>query len=131
MRPTSVQYAQALSELSSEAKAEDIVTSFLTYLSRRGETKKLPSIVKELERMDEKKTGEIRVSVVTASELTAETKKTLTEKAKRLFPQKKPKLSFTVDRSLLGGALFRTDETIFDATLLRELQSLKKAITKA
>ena len=129
MRPTPVQYAKAFSLLSSEGKSENLVSNLIAFLTRRGETKKLPSIVKELERLEREKNLETTVAIVTATEATPEMKTLLSKKAEQLFPGRKLTLSFSVDASVLGGARFRTDSAVCDATLKTELSALKKNFT--
>ena len=90
MRPTISQYAQALSELfqSEGATATEITERFTSFLKRRGESAKLPLIVKRLEDMESLRAGRITVTVVTAYTPDSQSRSVLAHKAAELFPGK-------------------------------------------
>jgi F-type H+-transporting ATPase subunit delta len=131
MRPTVSQYATALEELVS-ARAEkgpaQIVENFLGLLRRRGETGKIQAILSRLEKMEADKEGKIAVTVVTAHEADTETKAVLVKKIESLFLGKKAELRFEVDKNVIGGALFRTDEVLYDASVRQRLNELEKVL---
>lgn len=134
MRPTISQYARSLEELSSGATGETVVViakNFAGFLKRRGEEKKLPAILKQLEKIEAEKEGKIAVMAVLAHEADETTKKKLSLQVEKLFPEKKVELSYTIDKKVIGGVVFRTDETLYDATLANELLSLKKSLLKS
>lgn len=134
MRPTVSQYARSLEELSrgtTPGGVSVIAKNFAGFLKRRGEEKKLPAILKQLEKIEAEKEGRMTVTVTLAHEADEITKKKLSSQAKKLFPKKKVELSYTVDTEMIGGALFRTDEVLYDATLANAVLSLKKSLLKA
>lgn len=101
------------------------------YLGYHGEKKKMEAIVKYLEKNDEAKEGRIAVTVVTAHEVTEKNQAALALQAENLFPQKKIKLYYERDPNLIGGAVFRTDEMLYDVTIGGRAQALKKSLLKA
>lgn len=133
MRPTVSQYAEVLEELSSDsgADAQEVAKNFLGFLKRRGETKKLASIVRRLEERAQEKSGELSVTAVTAHPVSAETKALLAEAAGKVFPEKKIDLLYQTDESVIGGVLLRTREALFDATLATRAKALKQALRKS
>lgn len=134
MRPTISQYAQSLEELTTgktSVQVLEIAKNFTLFLKRRGEGEKMKDIVKYLEQSEQKASGHLTVTAVTAKEPTKEIQTLLSHQAEKLFPQKKITLEYIVDESVIGGALFRTSETLYDATLSTELKSLKKFLLKA
>lgn len=134
MRPTISQYARSLEELSRGAAAESVTViakNFAGFLKRRGEEKKLPAILKHLEKIEAEKEGRVAVIATLAHEADEATKKKLLVQAEKLFPKKKVELSYTIDADLIGGVVFRTDEALYDATILNEVSSLKKSLLKA
>lgn len=134
MHPTVSQYAEALGELTANASQEEtagIAENLFGLLKRRGEEKKMGAIVQYLEKNEAAKAGRLSVTVVTAYEAEPETRVLLTRQAEQIFPDKKIELRYEVDRTMIGGALFRTDETLYDATLAREVQTLKNSLLKA
>ena len=133
MRPTISQYAEALEELSEHAAPEKVQTmigNFWGLLHRRGEEKKMVAIVKRLEKMEAEKKGQVSVIVVTVHETEKETKQRLLLQAERLFPHKKVELQYVIDKDVIGGAVFRTEETLYDATISNELKKLKAVLLK-
>jgi F-type H+-transporting ATPase subunit delta len=133
MRPTVSQYATALEELVSagaEKGPAQIVENFLGLLRRRGETGKIQAILSRLEKMEADKERKILVTVVTAHEADTETKALLVKKIESLFPGKKAELRFEVDKNVIGGALFRTDEVLYDATLTASMKKLRADLVK-
>lgn len=133
MTPTISQYATALEELSHEKgalKVSELAQNFIDFLKRRGDKKKLGAVVAYLEKNARERAGQINVKVVTAHEVSKEAKEKLEKKAEKLFSGKKVTLEYTVDKNVIGGALFRTDETLYDATLSTELKALKKSLSK-
>jgi F0F1-type ATP synthase delta subunit len=134
MRPTISQYARSLEELSSGIsvhEASQISENFFGFLKRRGEGKKWNAILKQLEKMDAQKEERIAVTVVLAHPADEATKKKLVLQAHKLFPDKKVELEYVVDAEMIGGAVFRTDEVLYDATLSTEVNNLKKFLLKA
>ena len=134
MHPTVSQYAEALRELTTSASREevsDIAKNFFGFLKRRGEENKMDAIVECLEKNEAAKENRVSVTVVTAYEADAQTKTMLVRQAAKLFSDKKIELRYEVDRDLIGGALFRTDEALYDATLASEVRALKNSLLKA
>lgn len=134
MHPTVSQYAQALEELTESVaseKAAAIAENFFGFLKRRGEEQKMSAIVKCLEKNKAAKEGRVSVTVVTAYETDLETRELLARQAEQIFPDKKIELRYETDREMIGGALLRTDETLYDTTLANEVRALKNSLLKA
>jgi len=133
MSPTVSQYARALEELTESAGSAEmvkVVKNFLGLLRRRGEEKKIGAILHRLEKMEAEKKGQVLVTVVTAHETEKDTKHTLLSRTEKLFPQKKVELQYVIDKDVIGGAVFRTEETLYDATISNELKKLKAVLMK-
>jgi len=134
MRPTVSQYAQALEELTEHAtleKVQTIIGNFRGLLRRRGEEKKVVAIVKRLEKMEAEKKGQVSVTVVTAHEMDTATKKKLSSQAEKLFPHKKVELHYVIDTDVIGGAVFQTDEVLYDLSLSASLEKLRTSLMKS
>lgn len=133
MRPTVSQYAAALEELAASPSADIalIVRNFFDVLRHRGNKVNAEAILRQLQATAAEKEGRVPITVVTAREADAEMKNLLTKKIEALFPGKRAELHFEIDASVIGGALFRTDEVLYDATLRAELKSLERLLIKA
>ncbi len=131
MRPTVSQYAEAIEALSQDGESSAGITeNLIAFLGRRGELDKATAIVESLEKRVAERNGTLIATVVTAHELTEETRTLLGRKAEKLFPKKKITLLYEIDPMKIGGVSFRTDELLYDATIATELQSLQKALAK-
>lgn len=123
----------SLEELSSGAPQETvalIAKNFFRLLKRRGDWKKKDAIIKYVEKINDEKEGKIHVTVVLAHIPDDETKEKLFLHASSIFPDKKVLLSYERDTEMIGGATFRTDEVLYDATLRAQVDNLKKSLLK-
>ena len=127
------QYAEALKKLlvsSASEKTTSINQNPPGFSKIRGEEKKIGAIVKHLEKIEAEKEGRFAVTVVTARAMEREVKNQLASQAAKLFPDKKVELRYEVDSDVIGGVLFRTDTTLYDATIASKLQVLKDSFLK-
>lgn len=128
------QYTEALQKLLanvSQARAVSVNQNPAGFSKIRSEEKKLGAVVKHLEKIEAEKEGRVSVTVVTANEVAQEIKDKLAKQAAKLFSDKKIELLYEVDRSVIGGILFRTDEALYDETISGKLQALKNSFLKA
>lgn len=131
MRPTVSQYAEALEILSKEGMSvQELTRNFLGFLKRRGDSDKAVSVMEHLEKRVMVQAGVLSVTVVTAHEVEAESKLLLVKQAERIFPGKTVTLKYEVDATVIGGARFRADEALYDATVLAQLNALKEVTHK-
>ena len=132
MRPTVSQYAEALEVLSQEGSLDvsQLTKNVVGFLKRRGESDTLEVIVESLEKRAALKENRLAVIVTAAHELTAKTKALLMKKVEGLFPEKKIDFVYEMDTAVIGGVSFRTDEVLYDATVVSELAALKKTIAQ-
>lgn len=126
------QYEEALKKLlaNSVNKKTSVNQNPPGFSKIKSEEKKIGAIVKHLEKIEAEKEGRISVTVVTANEAAKEIKEKLAAQAAKLFPDKKIELRYEIDSNVIGGVLFRTDETLYDATVLGKLQTLKNYFLK-
>ena len=99
---------------------------FLMVLAKRGRINLLKSVIsKYLELVYE--TASIKtIEVSTAFAFTYLQKNTLVQKLKELTNAREIRLVITVDPSLIGGFLIKTDSKIIDFTVKNQLQKLAK-----
>ena len=131
MRPTVSQYAEALEILSKEGMSVQALTkNFLGFLKRRGESDKAVSVMEQLEKRAMLQSGMIPVTVITAHEVDKEAQSLLVQQAEQIFAGRSVNLEYQVDTAVIGGAQFRAEETLYDATVSARLSALKKIIHK-
>jgi len=129
MRLSIRQYAQTLLDLEREqgaGEATKVSVRFRTWLSRRGETKKLVEIIREAERLIREQSGVASVRITTAHQADSALRATLEKQAEVVFAGKTIESSFGVDIRLIGGAKMQSEETLYDATLATRLNQFGK-----
>lgn len=133
MRLSIRQYALALldfEEGTETGKMHAASEGFVAWLARRGEGKKLKAIVREAERIAGERAGIVNVQVSTAHPADVATQTLLRSRAERMFPGKKVVASFVTDETLIGGALIRSEELLYDMSLSGGLKELEKTLMR-
>lgn len=87
---------------------------------KKGNSRALRELVRELERLDEKKSGLVRVALKSAWPLNSSSK----EKILRQLKIEKFIVTEAIDQSLLGGVEIRFNDKIINTTLKKQLQHL-------
>lgn len=131
MRLSIRQYAQALLDLEKDQEAGEAAERskrFLSWLSRRGETKKLGKIVREAERLMRERSGTAVVRITTAHPADEALRTLLRKQAESVFAGKAVETSFATDARLIGGVKMRSEEVLYDATLATRLERLRSSL---
>lgn len=131
MKPTVSQYAHTLRELSREAspsECQSIAKNFLKLLRQKKETKKWPLILKKVEALEAWASGTVPMRVTTARSLGERERGEIEALAKSLFETQEVMIEYWVDESVQGGAVFRTDEQMIDASVRGKLKRLHQAL---
>ncbi len=100
------------------------LVDFLRILSRRDRLGLLRPILRSFVQQHSELRGKVRVKVTTAAALSEAAAKQL---AKALEPlvAGEPQLEITVDPELIGGAVVRIGDTVYDGSVARQLQRLE------
>lgn len=133
MRVTISQYAKALLDSSKDVPASDqerVVRDFFALLVRRGHTKKLPGILKALERLQDQQDGICRVSVATAFPMTVGVRDEMEAFAKKAFESDFVVLENRTDPALLGGVVLRTENHLIDASVSGKVKRVRNLLTQ-
>lgn len=131
MRVSIRQYAGALLDLEQGLTLEQAAGAaarFAVWLKRRGEAKKLPAIVVEAERLIQERAGQVDVEICSARAAGAEMEQSLIRQAEGIFPGKKIAVKFATDETLIGGARFRSEETLYDASLRAAVKRMRASL---
>ena len=89
-----------------------------------------PKIIKELETLGRAERGEILAELVSARELSAESKELLASYIKKQSGQDKVVWQETIDKTLLGGGVVKFQDRIMDFSLRRALTQIKQVLIK-
>jgi F-type H+-transporting ATPase subunit delta len=106
-------------------KVQKSTIEALGVIALKGREDLLPDIIDQFFSIWDERQGIVRVDVKTASELSGEQSATLGEKLEH-FTQKKVRLTFGLDKQLMGGFVARVGDTVFDGSVKRQLELLRK-----
>ena len=127
MKKNSTQdYAKALFEVTNGLKGENLkeaVGAFAKLLYEKNILKRAAQIIAEYEAYAKKQAGYVAIHITTARTI----EKTTVEHIKKIFGDM-VEATQTVDESLLGGMIVRTEGTILDASLKTQLKKLKEVL---
>lgn len=133
MKITAKQYARGLEETTAdktEAEAKIVIAKFLTILVGRGKVKLVPSIIKELEVLGRVERGEVLAELISARELSAESKKLLASYIKKQSGSDKVVWQEVIDEKLIGGVVIKFQDRMIDFSCQNVLTKIKQALIK-
>ena len=131
MRVSIRQYAGALLDLErglTPEQAAGAAARFAVWLKRRGESKRLPAIVTEAERLIRERAGQVDVEICMARAAGTEMEQSLIRQAEGIFPGKKIAVKFAQDAELIGGARFQSEEVLYDASLSAAVKRMRSSL---
>ena len=105
-----------------------LVRNFIYVIIDRRRADILDEVREALERELDERLGVARADVSSAAPLTAEQQRTLEAELSRLT-SRKIRASYSVDPSLLGGAMARIGSTIYDGSVRARLEGLRARLT--
>jgi F-type H+-transporting ATPase subunit delta len=123
--------------VSTEAKAEiltkilkpqlnDVTFKFLLILVDRNRINVLQSIISSYLELVYSVASIKMIEVASAFKFTNRQKNTLVKKLKQLTNAREIRLTLTIDQTLIGGFLIKTDSQVIDLTIKGQLQQLAK-----
>ena len=104
--------------------AGKIIRNFLFVITDNQRTRLLPEIVQSFELVLRQRQGVAEASVVSAVEMSQPQKSTLVQTLERLTGRK-ILASYSLEPRLLGGAVVRVGDTIYDGSLRTRLDQLR------
>ena len=131
MRVSTRQYAQALLTLGEgldTTQASVVAKRFFTWLSRRGEKKKLMDILREADRLSREREGRVDVSMVTAFGIDEATQAMVSQQASTMFPGKTLIMKYRTDEQLIGGFIIQSDEVFYDTSLVTAMKKMRATL---
>jgi len=117
------QYAEALYEITKDAKGEKLhetLKQFVLLLLKNHKLKQAERIIAEFEKYAKKQAGVVEISISSARKL----EHTTLNHIKKVFGTEVEAVE-SVDESLLGGVVIKTEDKILDGSLKTQLLSLK------
>ena len=113
-----------------KGRVEDAVTGLLTVIVEKGRCAEIPAVFANfLEKVREyRKIGV--VSVVSATELTAEQKKRIEEKLLSQTKYESFEMQYSTDASLIGGMVIRIGDRVVDASIKSKIERMAASLSK-
>lgn len=117
------QKGKVLNELIERAKVRQTTANFLRVLLKNQRLAELSHVNAKLSQILDERSGVISAQIVSARPVSKENQALLAERLAGLTG-KKPRLTFEIDESLLGGVVTRIGSTIYDGSVLNQLKRL-------
>lgn len=134
MRITPRQYAEGLYEAvkrANPADRSDVIDRFLTLLARHRRRRDTMLVLRHVERIVEQETNVKCIDIVSAKPLSDASMVSLKSVGKNVFGGGEVLLRQKMNATLLGGALLRTENETFDASIGGRLDQLKKFLQRS
>ena len=113
-----------IEKLATRLGASRIVRNFLFVIVDNQRTHLLPEILQSFEEVIRQRQGAAEAEVTSASELTAPQKTQLQQTLERLTGRK-IQAKYSLDPALLGGAVVRIGDTIYDGSVRNRLNQMR------
>lgn len=121
------QKGRVLNELIARTKVRSTTGNFLRILLKNQRLAELPQVNAKLAQVLDERAGVISAQVVSARAVPEGTRVLLEERLGQMTG-KKPRLSFEIDESLLGGIVTRIGSTIYDGSVRNQLRRLREEL---
>jgi len=118
-----------LSEIFGKLISKDSI-SFIEFTINKGREEILPEILEKFESLKDEYTGFVKVDVITAFSFTEEQKLQLQERFESHL-KKKARLTFKVDKSIIGGFIAKVGDTVYNASMAHQLGLLRKTFLQS
>ncbi|HEY6953437.1 MAG TPA: ATP synthase F1 subunit delta [Bacteroidota bacterium] len=106
-------------------KTSKVTQEFLHILVEKGREYLLPDIIEQFFAIRDERMGIINAEVKGVGEFSPDQTTALQRKLE-VFSGKKVRISFSVDKHLVGGFIARVGDTVFDGSIRRQLELLRE-----
>ena len=114
-----------LEGLIEKSKPSKSTANFMRVLQRNGRVTELTAINQRFEEVLEERSGVVSGEVISAHELDGSAQSELTANLEKLTG-KKVKLSYQIDKNLIGGVVARVGSTVYDTSVRTQLENLRQ-----
>jgi len=115
---------KVLNELFSKT-VDELTMKFIFLLVEKGRENIIPGIIEQYRSMVDEKMGIVRAEVTSMVMFDKRQEKSL-QKQFEGYTGKKVEITYSLDKNLQGGFLARMGDTVFDASIRRQLELLKQ-----
>jgi F-type H+-transporting ATPase subunit delta len=121
---------KVLEEIGKKANMQQLTLNFLRTLIRRDRLKLLKQITVSAEQQFLERQGIVVVEVITARPLDPDEETRLVQSLEK-FTGKKVQIENHIDKTLIGGAITRIGTTMYDGSVITQLDQLKAKIAQS
>lgn len=118
---------EVLGAVLAKMNLSESTSRFLRVLAERGRMGLLDEVVDAYEKLDDERSGVVRARITSASELSAESLKALTE-ALEARTGRRLDVEVSVDPELIGGLRAQVGSMVFDGSVRSELERLRERL---
>ncbi|MCU0452484.1 MAG: ATP synthase F1 subunit delta [Bacteroidetes bacterium] len=108
-----------------QGHVEPLTQEFMALLTEKGREQMLSQVIVEFQRLRDRKLGIVTLEVGAATTLSADQTEALRQRFEALT-HKTVQMTVTVDASLKGGLTARLGDTVYDGSIRRQLELLRK-----
>jgi F-type H+-transporting ATPase subunit delta len=117
-----------IEKIAARLGAGKIIRNFLFVVADHQRTHMLPEIIATFENVIRQRQGVAEAEIFSATELSAAQKKRFAQTLERITGKKiQPK--YSLDPTLLGGAVIRVGDTIYDGSVRNSLNEMRACLT--
>lgn len=106
-------------------KIQKLTLEFLGILVEKGRENLLPDIIEQFFVIRDERQGILNVGVKVVGDFSSDQTSLLQQKLES-FAGKKVRISFSVDKGLVGGFIAKIGDTVFDGSVKRQLELLRE-----
>ncbi len=110
-----------------DGKASDLFRNFLLVLNEHQRLDLLRGILRAARELYDERAGRLPVLVTSAAPLPDDQRERLLQELRRKY-QKEPVITLRVDPALLGGFVVRVGDWLYDASVRRRLENVRKQL---
>ena len=121
------QKSKVLNELIARTKVQPTTANFLRLLLKNQRLAELPEVNAKLAEVLDERAGVVSAQI-TSARAVSEKNKVLLEARLVALTGKKPRLTFELDESLLGGVVTRIGSTVYDGSVRSQLRRLREEL---
>lgn len=115
----------ALIDKAFQRQGSPLLKNFLKVLARHGRLDCLRAIVRQTRRLFDQRSGVVDVRLTTAAELDPKVQTTVTAALQQSLGGR-PRIVHSVDAKLIGGAVLRIGDTVYDGSVAAQLKQLRQ-----
>lgn len=107
-----------------EGKAAPVFVNFLRTVAMHGRQQMLRAIFRAFREMNDERTGQVRIEVITPTKLDEEVSKRMSEGLLQSLGRK-PIFEPRLDPRLIGGVMLRVGDTVYDGSVATQLEKIR------